>query len=115
MTGVTLSSNQRRFLRAEAHRLEPSVRVGREGVTPGVLAAIRQALDARELIKVRFVALKEAKEIVLPEIAGRTDSACVGTIGHIAIFYRPHPDPERRALRLPPPRAADRPSPTGVQ
>lgn len=101
-----LAANQRRFLRGQAHHLEPAVRVGREGVTPGLLAAIDQALDAHELIKVRFVALKDDKEIVLPEIAGRTESVCVGAVGHTAIFYRPHRDPERRMLQLPAPRGA---------
>ena len=104
MTRRPLSGNQRKFLRAEAHHLEPSVRVGKEGLTAGLLAAIDQALEAHELIKIRFVALKEEKAIAIPEIEGRTGSACVGVVGHVGIFYRQQPDPEKRRIALPPPR-----------
>jgi RNA-binding protein len=104
MTRRPLSGNQRKFLRAEAHHLEPSVRVGKEGLTPGLLAAIDQALEAHELIKIRFVALKEDKAIAIPEIEGRTGSACVGVVGHVGIFYRQQPDPEKRRIHLPPAR-----------
>jgi len=104
MTTRPLTGNQRKFLRAEAHHLEPSVRVGKEGLTAGLLAAIDQALEAHELIKIRFVALKEEKAIAIPEIEGRTGSACVGVVGHVGIFYRQQADPERRRIQLPPPR-----------
>ena len=104
MTRRPLSGNQRKYLRAEAHHLEPSVRVGREGLTAGLLAAIDQALEAHELIKIRFVALKEEKAIAIPEIEGRTGSACVGVVGHVGIFYRQQADPEKRRIPLPPPR-----------
>jgi len=101
MTRRPLSGNQRKFLRAEAHHLEAAVRVGKEGLTPGLLTAIDQALDAHELIKIRFVALKEEKAVAIPEIEGRTASACVGVVGHVGIFYRQQPDPEKRRTVLP--------------
>lgn len=101
MTTRPLAGNQRKYLRAEAHHLEPSVRVGKEGLTAGLFAAIDQALEVHELIKIRFVAFKEEKAIAVPEIEGRTGSACVGVIGHIGIFYRQQPDPEKRRIALP--------------
>ena len=104
MTRRPLSGNQRKYLRAEAHHLEAAVRVGKEGLTPGLLAAIDQALEAHELIKIRFVALKEEKAVAIPEIEGRTASACVGVVGHVGIFYRPQSDPDKRRIHLPPPR-----------
>ncbi len=33
--------------------------------------------------------------------AGLSEGVLVGTIGNIAIFYRAHPDPEKRKFQLP--------------
>jgi RNA-binding protein len=35
------------------------------------------------------------------EIEQKTASRLAGLIGHTAIFYRPHPDPEKRKIILP--------------
>ena len=50
---MSLTGKQRRFLRAEAHALSPVVMVGKEGLSDTVLNAVREALLAHELIKVR--------------------------------------------------------------
>ena len=47
-----MTSKERAFLRREAHALDPIVHIGKETLTPEVVAAIEEALDARELIKV---------------------------------------------------------------
>lgn len=77
--------------------------MGHRGITPTVIAAVREALDAHELIKVRFLDEKDrgAKAGLAAQIAGETASALVGMIGHTAIFYRRHPDPDRRRITLP--------------
>ena len=50
-----LSGKQKRFLRAEAHGLEPTVMIGKEGLSDTLLEAVREALLAHELIKVRVL------------------------------------------------------------
>ena len=100
-----LSSSQSKYLRGLAHSLKPVVLVGQKGVTPSVLESVREALGSHELIKVKFLDFKErgAKTQLADEIERRTGSRRVGLLGHVAIFYRPHPDPDKRKVILPGP------------
>jgi RNA-binding protein len=98
-----LTSSQAKYLRGLAHGLQPLVFVGHKGVTPAVLDAVREALDAHELIKLKFIDFKDRhlKAGMAAEVEATTDSRLAGLIGHIAIFYRRHPDPEKRHVSLP--------------
>lgn len=104
---MTLSGSQRRHLRGLAHHLKPVVQIGQAGVTEPALAEIEAALISHELIKVRLPAGdREEREEWLTAIASGTGAATVSRIGHVATFYRPHPDEEKRQIRLPdPPRS----------
>lgn len=100
---ANLIGSERRYLRSIAHHLQPVVHVGKTGITPSVLAETDRALEHHELIKVRFLDHKEAKKTLSQTIAAETQSEMVGLVGHIAIFYRQHPDPEKRSVSLPSP------------
>jgi tetratricopeptide (TPR) repeat protein len=54
-----------------------------------------------ELIKVKFGEFKEAKKEIAAQIAQATESEVVGLIGNIAIFYRQHPQSEKRKIKIP--------------
>ena len=47
-----LTSKQRAFLKSEAHSLKPIVQIGKNGLNDQIKTSVRNALDARELIKV---------------------------------------------------------------
>lgn len=98
-----LTSFQAKYLRGRAHRLKTVVLVGQKGISASLLASLQEALNVHELIKVRFVDLKDrgAKAECLAEIERRTGSCLAGQIGHTAILYRPHPDPDKRKISLP--------------
>ncbi len=83
-----LTGKQRKFLRGEAHSLNPVVQIGQNGLTDKVLESINTALEARELIKVKFVDFKDEKKEIAEEIAQKTKSELVGTIGHVIILFR---------------------------
>lgn len=95
-----LTSSQRKHLRGLAHHLQPVVQVGQGGLTPRVLAAVRDALDAHELIKVKFGAFREHKREIATEIGEAAGAGVVGVIGNIGIFYRQQDDPDRRRIPL---------------
>ncbi len=97
----TLTSVQRKFLRSLAHHLDPVVLVGKQGISDMLVKAVVAALEAHELVKVRFNEFKEEKRALTDEIARRTGCEVVGMIGHVAILYRPHPDQEKRKIELP--------------
>jgi RNA-binding protein len=98
-----LTSSQAKYLRGLAHSLKPAVFVGQKGVNAAVLNSIREALATHELIKVRFVDVQDRRRVAegAAEIQQKTDSCLAGAIGHVAIFYRPQPDPEKRRISLP--------------
>ena len=50
-----LTGKQKRFLRAEAHHLDPIFQVGKGGVNDAMIKQLSEALEARELIKVRIL------------------------------------------------------------
>jgi len=55
-----------------------------------------------ELIKVRFIDSpdKRRRADAVVEVQEKTESALAGMIGHVAIFYRPQPDPAKRKIVL---------------
>ena len=95
-----LSSAQRKKLRALAHHLDPVVYVGKHGVTEALLAAVTEALDAHELIKVKFNDFKSEKKALSAQIAETSGAEIAGLIGNVMILYREHPDPEKRKIDL---------------
>ena len=86
-----LTGRQRKSLRGLAHRLEPVVLVGREGVTDAVVRAVGDALLTHELIKVRLHE-PEDKKSDARALADGAGAALCGLVGHTVILYRPHPE-----------------------
>lgn len=99
-----LSSHQRKYLRGLAHGLKPIVFVGHKGKTSSLAAALDQALTTHELVKAKFIDDKDKayKAQTIEFLEKATASEMVGLIGHVAIFYRPQQDPEKRKISLPP-------------
>jgi RNA-binding protein len=95
-----MNSSRRKRLRKAAHHLDPVLQVGKGGVSESFLRAVDEALDCHELIKIRFLALKDEKQALAREISRRTRSETAGLIGHTLILYRRQPDPEKRRIRL---------------
>lgn len=89
---LTLTTRERSHLKARAHALEPSVQVGHGGLTDGVTAEVDRALKARELIKVKILADRDAREQIAAAISTRTDSAIVQQVGKVVVLWRPKPD-----------------------
>ncbi len=66
-----------------------------------VFDAIDEALQKHELIKVKFIEFKEEKKDSSRKIEEKNHCVLAGMIGHVAIFYRQHPDKEKRKIQLP--------------
>jgi RNA-binding protein len=96
-----MKGSTRKYLRSLAHHLNPLVIVGENGISSQLIAATEVALNDHELIKVKFGEFKEAKKAISAEIAQSTKSELIGIIGNIAMFYRPHPQPEKRKIKIP--------------
>lgn len=97
---MSLASREIRELKSLAQRLEPILHLGKAGVTDAFVASVEQALNDHELIKIKFTAFKETKDALAAEVATRTQSDLVQIVGHVAVLYRPQPDPAKRRILL---------------
>lgn len=96
---MPLSGKQRRFLRAEAHSLEPVVVLGKEGISDSVVSAISDALLAHELIKVRVLDNAPIeRQVVAERLPSQVKADFVGLIGRIVILYKRHPNKPKIVL-----------------
>ena len=95
-----LKGSEKKYLRGLAHGLKPLVQVGKKGVTGEIIASVDLALGDHELIKVRFLEFKGEKRALSETIAEKTGSELAGLIGNVAVFFRQHPDPAKRRIRL---------------
>ena len=96
-----LSSSQRSYLRSQAHHLEPVVLIGKNGITDGTIESIDRALEARELIKIKFREFKDKKLSLSEKITELTNSQVIGVIGHTVIIFRQNPNSDKRQIHIP--------------
>ena len=99
---MPLTGNQRRYLRALAHHLDPIVQVGHQGVTEGVGRALSRALNDHELVKVKVAPAVEDRTAAAEALAADTGAELVQQMGRTLVFYkRRKKDPK---IKVPPPR-----------
>lgn len=84
-----LNSRQRAQLRGLANSLDTIFQIGKGGVTENIVKQVNDALEAREIIKLRTletspVSSREAAE----QIAEKTHSDVVQVIGSRFVLYR---------------------------
>ena len=96
-----LSSKQRNYLRSQSHHLEPVVLIGRNGIIEGTIEAVNKALDAQELIKIKFREFKVNKQSISDEIAASVNCYIIGMIGHTVILFRQNCIPKKQKISLP--------------
>lgn len=97
-----MTSKQRAYLKSLASVLDPIFHVGKASVTPEVTAAIGEALEAREMIKISVLnnCADDPKEIA-QMIAERTRSQVVQVIGKKIVLYKPAKEKEKQKIVLP--------------
>ena len=114
MAEIPLTPKERQALKGRAHRLDPVVLVGAQGLSEAVVKEIDRALTAHELIKVRVPGdERQAREALFIAVAERLGAARVQAIGKLLVFYRPRPpapdsEPNDRSTKAPRARADGR-------
>ena len=86
---MELTSKQRAQLRSLASKEDTIMQIGKSGVTEALIKTVGDALEARELIKLRVLensgmTVREAAE----ELAEATRAEVVAVIGTKCILYR---------------------------
>lgn len=96
-----LSGKQRGYLSGLAATVQPTVMIGKDGLSEGVIRALRDELNIRELVKLRFIASKEERRTLSEQLAQAVGAELVRVIGNAAIFYKMAEDTEKRTINLP--------------
>ena len=90
------ASPLRKALRAAGHHLSPVVQVGKEGLTPAVVAALDEQLLAHELVKVRVgTESPEDRFEVAAGLAALPGAHVAQVLGRTVLLYRKHPQKPR--------------------
>ncbi len=84
-----LTSKQRAKLRALANPLDTIMQVGKGGITDNLVSTVSDALEARELIKLRVLENSdESPRSAAEALAEATDADVVAVIGNRFVLYR---------------------------
>jgi RNA-binding protein len=95
-----LNNRQLRILKGKAQLLEPILKVGKSGVTEAFLKGADEALRQHELIKIKFDDFKKEKKVLAPEIAEKTTSTLVTTVGNVVVLFRRNRNPAEQKIDL---------------
>lgn len=97
-----MTSKQRSYLKGLAMNMDSIFQIGKSSVTPEITAAIAEALEARELIKITVLknCLDDGSSIA-EVLAERTHSEVVQVIGKKIVLYKPAKDEAKRKIVLP--------------
>lgn len=95
-----LTGKQKSFLRSKAHHLNPIFQVGKGGVNDHLLKHIREALEARELLKVSVLQnCSEDRDDVAVALSKGVRAELVQVIGNTIVLYKE--SRENKQLQLP--------------
>ena len=84
-----LTGKQKRFLRSKAMTMDALYQIGKDGLGENFIKQIDDALEARELIKIKI--LKNSAEEVYDAgetLAEELHAELAQTIGHCIVLYR---------------------------
>lgn len=97
-----MTSKQRSYLKRLASTRDSVFQVGKASLTAEFIDAIKEVLEARELIKIHVLknCVDDPKEIA-ETLASHTRSEVVQVIGRKIVLYKQADEKEKRKLVLP--------------
>ncbi|WMM23540.1 ribosome assembly RNA-binding protein YhbY [Tissierella sp. MB52-C2] len=95
-----LTGKQRSYLKSIAHNMDPIFQVGKNGITENFIKQVEDALEARELLKIKVLnnSLLDATEVA-NEVAEATSAEFVQSIGNKFVIYKE--SEENKTIELP--------------
>lgn len=99
---IQLNTKQRAYLRSLATHIDTIMQIGKGGVGDAMIKTVSDALEARELIKMKVLENSgEAVRDMAEELAEAVGANVVTVIGNKLVLYRQAKDPKRRKIELP--------------
>lgn len=96
-----MTSKQRAYLKSLAMTMDPILQIGKSSLTPEFTESVKEAVDARELIKISVLknCADDPKELAAM-LAERTRSQVVQVIGKKIVLYKEGKDKNKK-IELP--------------
>ena len=96
-----MTTKQRAYLKGLAMNIDAIFQCGKSSITPEFTAAVLEALDKRELIKIGVLknCMDDPREIA-EILSERTHSTVVQVIGKKIVLYKPAKDETKRKIIL---------------
>lgn len=86
---MNLTGKQKRFLRSEAHHIDPIFQIGKSGINENMVQQIVDALEKRELIKVHILQNNlDDKTELAHQLSQATESHLAQQIGSMIVLYK---------------------------
>ena len=96
-----LTSKQRASLRACANKMETIIQVGKDGINDNLIKTVSDALEARELIKLRVLENSDyTPREAADELAEKLSADVVTVIGTKFVLYRESEKNKKISLEL---------------
>lgn len=94
-----LSGKQRSYLKKMAHELDPTVYIGKSGLTENIKKEMLTGFEVRELVKVKIQegCTLEPKEVA-NQLADELDAEFIQAIGRKFVLYRESKDHKKIEL-----------------
>lgn len=84
-----MNNKQRAYLSGLASKMTPILQIGKSSLTPEIITAVDEALEARELIKISVLKnCFDDPRAIAETMAERTHSQVVRVIGRKIVLYR---------------------------
>ena len=99
---MKITTKQRAYLRSLATHIDTIMQIGKGGVGEAMVKTVVDALEARELIKMKVLENSgEYPRDLGEELAEACGAELVTVIGNKIVLYRQASDPKRRKIELP--------------
>lgn len=88
---MTFTPEEIRELKQQAAALPPLLRIGKQGLTPGVIREVARQLEERGLIKIKLLkaaSVNQATHASADQLAMETSSTVVHVVGSIVILAK---------------------------
>ena len=97
-----MTSKQRAYLKGLAMTMDPIFQIGKSSLTPELTAAVAEALEARELIKLNILknCVDDGNELAAV-LGERTHAQVVQVLGKKIVLYKEAKDEKKRKIVLP--------------
>ncbi|SHI31509.1 YhbY family RNA-binding protein [Parasporobacterium paucivorans] len=97
-----MTSKERALLKARASAIDPILSLGKSCLTPEFTEAVREALDAREMVKINVLSncTEDPRELA-QTLSERTLSQVVQVIGRKIVLYKEIKKTEKKTEKKP--------------